>query len=418
LVFNHARRNRRQFLKVVLAAASGGLLASCRLVLPILGTPGEPEKTVAPTRPSSTPAFPERQALLYVGTYAAAGTPGLYRYRLDPARGNLALLDTTQAGANPSFLAFHPNGRTLYAVNELISAQGPQPEGTVSAFAIDPRSGQLTFLNRQPALGSAPCHLTTDRQGNFLFVANYFGGSIAVYRLQADGQIGESVQLLQQHGKGPNPARQEGPHPHFITVTSNNRFALHCDLGLDRVIVYRFDPSGGQLLKSSETVLAPGAGPRHLDFDPGERFVYVINELDSSMAVFAYAAETGTLTPVQTLSTLPEDYSGANGAAEVCVHPSGKFVYGSNRGHDSLVIYALDESTGRLTLIGHEATRGKTPRHFTIDPSGTSLLVANQDSNALVTFQIDTQTGKLSYLHSIDLPQPTCLKFWSGEGSF
>ncbi len=357
------------------------------------------------------PASLERQGLLYVGSYAVTGTPGLYRYRLDPARGSLTLLDTAHAGVNPSFLAFHPNGRTLYAVNELISAQGPQPEGAVSAFAIDPRSGQLTFLNRQPALGSAPCHLTTDRQGNYLLLANYFGGSVAVYRLRADGQIGESVQLLQQHGSGPNLARQEGPHPHFISVTANNRFALHCDLGLDRVFVYQFDPACGQLLKSSAAELAPGAGPRHLDFHPTERYAYVINELDSSMAVFAYAAETGRLTPLQTLSTLPEDYNRANSAAEVCVHPSGKFVYGSNRGHDSLVIYALEESSGRLTYVGHEATRGKLPRHFAIDPSGTFLLVANQDSNTIATFQIDAQTGRLSYLHSLDIPQPTCLKF-------
>ncbi len=356
---------------------------------------------------------------LYIGTYAEAEAASIYLYQMDNATGKLEYQDSFKAGANPSFLALSPNSNYLYAVNELDTFQG-QPGGAVSAFAIDSSSGKLTFLNQQPSHGGAPCHLTTDQQGRFLFVANYLSGTLAVYPIETDGRLATASDVVQhpfdklraQSGKGVNAERQEGPHAHFVSFTPDNRFVLSCDLGIDQVLVYRFDSANGKLISHSTAPLAPGAGPRHLAFHPAGQFAYVINELDSTLTVFEYAAETGTLTKLQTLSTLPEGYTGFNSCAEVAVHPTGRYVYGSNRGHDSLVIYAVNEATGKLTLMSHEPTRGKNPRHFAIDPSGLFLLAANQDSANVIVFQIDTRTGQLSYLQQVSVPKPVCLTFW------
>jgi 6-phosphogluconolactonase len=401
---------RRCFFHGALTVAAGGMLASCSSSAPSGAAISTSKETPETMPPQAAPTQPERQLLLYAGTYTRPGAPGIYRYRLNPTTGELALLESASAGANPSFLAFHPNGKYLYAVNELDS-------GLVSAFALDAQSGQLTPLNQQSSHGSAPCHLATDRQGKFLLVANYVSGSLSVYELEADGRIGKTIQTLQHEGRSVNSERQEGPHAHYVTATSDNRFVLCCDLGLDKVLVYQLDPDSGQLTLSSEAVLQPGAGPRHLAFHPTERYAYVINELDSSMTVFTYAAETGRLTELQTLSTLPEGYTGENSTAEIWVHPSGRFVYGSNRGHDSIVIYSVEEATGTLTLVGHTSTQGKSPRSFIIAPSGTLLLAANQDSDTVINFRLDPKTGHLSDLAmSVELPQPVCLVFWNGEG--
>jgi 6-phosphogluconolactonase len=216
--------------------------------------------------------------------------------------------------------------------------------------------------------------------------------------------------VIQHHGRGADPARQEGPHAHYVAVAPDNRFVLSCDLGIDKVLVYRFAVDG-QLSPHSAAVLQPGAGPRHLDFHPNGRYVYVISELDATLTVFAYVAETGMLSNLQTLSTLPEGYSGPKSSAEVCAHPSGMFVYASNRGHDSIAIYAADAATGRLMWVGQESTRGATPRSFAIDPSGMFLLVANQDSDMVASFRIDAHTGMLRYLQRVAVPKPVCLKF-------
>jgi len=348
---------------------------------------------------------------LYIGTYAEAEAAGIYLYQMDSATGTLEYRDSFKAGVNPSFLTLSPDNKYLYAVNELATFQG-QPGGAVSAFAIDSSSGKLTFLNQQPSHGGAPCHLITDREGRFLFVANYLSGTLAVYPIETDGRLAAASQVVQHSGKGVNVERQEGPHAHFITLTTDNRFALSCDLGIDQVLVYQFDSANGKLLSHSTAELSPGAGPRHLDFHPEGRFAYVINELDSTLTVFEYAAEIGTLTKLQTLSTLPEGYTGFNSCAEVAVHPTGRYVYGSNRGHNSLVIYAVNEATGKLTLMSHEPTRGKNPRHFAIDPTGSFLLAANQDSDNMIVFQIDMRTGQLSYLQQVAVPKPVCLTFW------
>jgi 6-phosphogluconolactonase len=243
-------------------------------------------------------------------------------------------------------------------------------------------------------------------------VANYLSGTLSVYPIKTNGQLETASQIVQHRGMG-IAKEQDGPHAHFVTVTSDNRFVLSCDLGIDKVIVYQFDAADDGLLAHSEVVLPSGSGPRHLDFHPNGKFVYLINELNSTMTVLGYNAKTGTLTNLQTLSTLPEGYTGPNSCAEVWVHPSGKFVYGSNRGHDSLVIFAVEAGTGLLRLVGHEPTRGKTPRFFGLDPSGEFLLAANQDSDTVVSFRIDTHTGCLNYLQHIDVPKPVCVKFWT-----
>jgi 6-phosphogluconolactonase len=358
--------------------------------------------------------------LVYVGTYTTYGGPargkaeGIYVYRMDPSSGALALVHTMPGVANPSFLALDPHRRYLYAVNEELEAGG-QPGGAVSAFAIDQTTGALTYLNRQPSHGTDPCHLSVDQAGTFVFVANYTSGSIAVLPIGTEGQLGPATDVHQHVGSSVNPRRQEGPHAHSINLDRANRYALVCDLGLDKVLVYRLDLDKGKLIPNEPawTSVAPGAGPRHLDFHPSRAYVYVINEIGSTLTAFAYDETRGTLQEIHTLSTLPEGFTGTSHTADVHVHPSGKFVYGSNRGHDSIAIFAVDEATGRLTALGHESTRGHVPRNFGIDPTGTFLLAANQSTDTIVTFRIDQMTGKLTPTgHVAQVPTPVCLKFF------
>jgi 6-phosphogluconolactonase len=242
-------------------------------------------------------------------------------------------------------------------------------------------------------------------------VANYGDGTLAAYPLGADGRIGALSQMVQHRGRGANPERQEGPHAHFVAFAPDNRFALSCDLGIDKVLVYRFTSADGQLEQHGEAALPPGAGPRHLEVHPNGRYAYVISELNATLTVFSYAAESGKLAELQTISTLPADYSGPKSAAEVLAHPSGRFVYASNRGHNSIAMFAADEASGTLTWLGHASTRGETPRSFAIDPAGAFLLAANQDSDTVASFRIDAQSGMLQYLQSIAVPKPVCLTF-------
>jgi 6-phosphogluconolactonase len=348
--------------------------------------------------------------VLYVGTYAAPEAAGIFIYHWDDTSGRLDLRDQVTGEANPTYLAVHPSGRYLYAVNEVPEFQG-EPGGGVSAFAVQGPSGKLTLLNRRGSQGKGPCHLTTDREGRFLMVANYDSGSLALYGLEADGSLSAACHVVQHAGRGADPARQEGPHVHSITPTPENRFALSCDLGIDRVRVYRLDAGRRQLKLHGETAVSPGAGPRHLAFHPAGRHLYLLNELAATLSVHAYTPENGALAQLQTLSMLPEGYQGPNTSAAVAVHPGGRYVYGSNRGHDSIVIYEVDETTARLTLVGHEPARGKTPRDLVIDPTGSWLLAANQDSHTVVTFQIDGGTGRLSYQQQTEIPSPACMKF-------
>lgn len=353
-----------------------------------------------------------RDFLVYFGTYTGTKSQGIYVARFDTRTGQLSAPELAAETRNPSFLAVHPNRRQLYAVGE-IGDFGGKRTGAVSAFAIEPRTGALTLLNQQSSGGQGPCHLSLDAKGKFLLVANYGGGSVASLPVRPDGSLAEAVSVIQHAGSSVNPKRQAGPHAHFITMDPANRFALACDLGLDQVLVYRLDAKSGELIPNDPpyAAVAPGAGPRQFAFSRNGKLVYVLNELTSSLTVFAYAPRRGTLTELQTLSTLPGEFTG-NSCAEVEVHPSGKFVYASNRGHDSIAVFAVEKATGRLTLVEHQPTQGKTPRHFAIDPTGRWLLAENQGDNNVVVFEIDKQTGKLRFTgQSVEVGSPVCAVF-------
>jgi len=337
---------------------------------------------------------------------------GVYVYRMDQASGALEFISKITGVANPSYLTFDPKQRFLYAVNELKIFEG-KPTGTVSAFSVDSETGKLEFLNKKPTQGTDPCHVIVDKTGRYVFVANFMSGSICVSPIQEDGSLGDATDFIQHHGSSVNPKRQEGPHAHAVTLDEANRYAFVPDLGIDKVMIYKFNPSCGKLEPNDEpwVQVKAGAGPRHLDFHPDGRYAYLINELDSTLVAFAYDKKNGTLKEIQTVPTLPKDFAGESTCADVHISPSGTFVYGSNRGHDSIVIYKIDQGTGKLTYVGHESTQGKTPRNFAIDPTGRFLLAANQDSDTIVTFRMDQQTGKLSSTGYVTkVPTPVCVK--------
>lgn len=359
---------------------------------------------------------------MYVGTYTATGQPGrgraegIYVYRLDPDTAELTHLHTVPDVPNPSFLAAHPGGAFLYAVNEGLET-GDQPGGAVSAFARDPEGGNLTFLNHELSHGTDPCHLTVDREGRCVLVANYTSGSVAVLPIGADGRVGPASFVDQHSGSSVNPRRQTGPHAHAIPLDPTGRFALCPDLGMDRLFVYQLDGAAGTLRPNDPAGvdLAPGAGPRHLDFHPTRPWVYVINELGSTITAFEWDGERGALREMQTVSTLPETFMGRNTTcADIHVAPSGRFVYGSNRGHDSIAAFAIDQATGALTPLGHTPTGGQTPRNFAIDPSGTFLFAANQNTDTIVTFRLDGETGlPIPTGQVTSVPSPVCLRIVS-----
>jgi 6-phosphogluconolactonase len=341
---------------------------------------------------------------------------GIYTLAFDPESGALEHIATTPDVPNPSFLALHPSGRFVYAANEMTEIDG-HPGGAVSAFARDPETGALTFLNRQPSHGADPCHVSVDASGRVAFVANYTSGSVALLPIAEDGSL-EPASVVHQHarrtGSGPNPKRQEGPHAHFITDDPANRFVLANDLGIDQTLVYRLDAASGALPANDPPFarLPEGAGPRHLAFHPAAPYVYVINELGSSVTACRWDATAGTLDPFQTISTLPDGFTGQNSCADIHVAPSGRFLYGSNRGHDSIAAFAIDASDGSLTPLGQTPTGGEEPRNFAIDPSGRYLLAANQNSDTIVTFALDPETGTLTATgHVISVPSPVCVVF-------
>ncbi len=354
--------------------------------------------------------------LVYIGTYTGAKSKGIYVSRFNSVTGELTAPELAAATPSPSFLAVHPNRRFLYAVGETSQPQG-KGGGTVSAFIIDARSGHLTLLNQASSGGAGPCHLAVAGAGKCLLVANYGSGSIAALPIQAAGALAEPGTVVQHRGSSVNPRRQAGPHAHFITADPDNRFALVCDLGLDQVLVYRLDPAKAGLVANDPPFAAvkPGAGPRHLAFHPSGRFVFLINELDSTLTVFAYDKTRGTLDNLQTVSTLPESFTGQGTCAEVQVHPSGRFVYGSNRGDDSIAVFGFDARKGKLTLVEHRPTQGKTPRHFAFDPTGRWLLAGNQGSDNLAVFRVDAKAGRLRGTgHTATVGAPVCAVFVPG----
>ena len=354
------------------------------------------------------------QYIAYVGTYTAKTTSkGIYAYRFNVENAQLSPIGVAAESVDPSFLAVHPNGKYLYVVNEIGNFNGGTG-GAVSAFAIDAKTGALKFLNQVPTRGAGPCYLSLDKTGNYVLVANYDGGSIASFPVHDDGTLGTAAGFVQHSGSGPDKERQEGPHAHWIGTSPDNRFALAADLGLDQVLVYGFDSSKGIFtpMLSGFAKVKPGAGPRHLAFNPNGKFAYVLSEMDSSVTVFSYQAKTGAFTSLQTISTLPKDFSGPKQAAEIAVHPSGKFLYASSRGHDSIAVFAINEKKGTLTSLGQVLTGGQTPRHFAIDPTGAYLLAENQDSNNIVVFHIDAATGNLIPTgQTVEVPSPVCITF-------
>lgn len=352
-----------------------------------------------------------KELRLYIGTYTSGKSEGIYRYSMSPQTGELMYVNSYKAD-NPSFLTIDPTRRHLYAVNEVKEFDG-KSSGAVSAFLINPMTGDIKFLNQQPSLGADPCHLTVDRKRKFVLVANYTGGSLAVLPITRDGSLGTSTDFIQLEGSSIKE-QQDGPHAHCIRLDTANRFALAADLGTDKVMIYRFDPAAGKLKNSRQKYISllPGAGPRHLTLHPRGRFAYVINELDSTMSAMVSDPSRGTLRLIETVSTLPKEFSGTSYCADVHISPSGRFLYGSNRGHDSIVVFRINENTGRLTYVEHVSTQGHWPRNFVIEPFGRFLLVANQRSDSVVTFKIDSKTGRLTATgHIAQIPSPVCLKF-------
>lgn len=353
-----------------------------------------------------------REMLVYVGTYTSGKSEGIYLFRLNISSGALDLVGTTRGVVNPSYLTLDRRRRFLYAVNEVEEFAG-RKSGAVSAFTVDRTTGALRFLNQQPSLGGAPCYVSLDAAEKFLLVANYVGGNVAVLPLRADGSLGEATDLKQHQGSGPNRERQEGPHAHCVLPDPSGRHVYSCDLGTDKVMIYRLDAKAGKLIPNEQpwAQVKPGAGPRHLAFHPGGRYAYVTNELDSTVTAFAHDAARGTLKEIQAAAALPADFKGANTCADIHLSPDGKFLYCSNRGHDSIAAFGVDARAGTLTFVSHTPTEGKTPRNFALDPTGALLLVANQNSDSIVTFRRDAHTGRLTPAGKVaEVPSPVCLK--------
>jgi 6-phosphogluconolactonase len=367
---------------------------------------------------SRAPAAEGRERV-YFGTYGQAANEGVFVAELDLATGNVTEPRLAGRAANASFVALHPDRRHLYAVAEVSTLSGRRSGGVV-AFSIVPETGMLRPINEQISGGAGPCHVVVDKAGKNVLVANYEGGSVAVLPINERGGLRPVSSVILHRGRGVNQERQEGPHAHSVNLDAANHFAFVADLGVDKIFVYRFDPKAGKLSPNQPPAVkvAPGAGPRHFAFDPTGRFAYAIDELDSTITAFWYDTENGTLSRVQVVSTLPKDFRGVNTASEVVVHPSGKFVYGANRGHDSIALFSVDPASGKLNPDGHEPTQGKTPRNIAIDPTGAFLLAANQDSDSVVVFRIDAANGRLRPTgQKLRIHQPVCVRYLTLGGS-
>lgn len=348
----------------------------------------------------------------FVGTYTDGDSEGVYTYALDGDAGTLERVGATDAGPNPSFLAVHPDGEYLYAVNEV-------DDGAVTVLSVDRDTGELTEVNRVVTGGGAdPCYCAVDATGRYVLVAHYTGATVAMIPIRDDGGVGESTHVVEHEGSGPDPDRQTTAHPHSIRPGPENRFAYVPDLGTDRVYVYEMDLDEGTLRPTEQTVLElpSGAGPRHLDFHPSEDRVYLLNELDSTLTALDRDPTTGSLEIVDSASTVPADFEDDNLTADVHVHDSGRWVYASNRGHDSVAVFETDPETGELSFVERQSTRGEWPRHFAITPSGRHLLAENADTNDVVTFEIDEDDGTLTATgDAATVPSPVCLQFLAAE---
>ena len=355
---------------------------------------------------------PGKAPVVFVGTYTeheGSESKGIYVYRMNPSSGELTLESTLDGILNPSYLELHPSRNFLYAVNEVRDFSGEQGGG-VSALAI--HSGAPGLLNHLPSHGTDPCHISVERTGRFALVANYSSGSVAMFPIEADGRLGPATDIVQHSGSSVHPERQTGPHAHCILPDPTNRFAMVVDLGLDKFLVYEMDLEKGKLNKHAEVAVSAGAGPRHLTFHPNGRYAYLVNELNATLMGYRYNSESGSFEELQTVSALPGDFTGENLCAAIKISPAGKFLYASNRGHDSIVCFRIDETTGMLTYGSHTSTGGREPRDFAIDPGGNFLLAANQKSNTIIPYKIDPENGDLSRNgHAVQVSMPVCLKF-------
>ena len=351
---------------------------------------------------------------VYIGTYTRSRGKGIYIFRFRPATGKVTALSLAAETPSPSFLAVHPNRKFLYAGNEHEGEDLPGKNSTVSAFAIDPRTGTLTFLNKVSSRGEGPAHIAVDQTGKALLAANYRSGSVALLPIQADGRLGEATGFDQHHGSGPKP-RQEGPHAHGAAFSPDNRFAVVAEHGIDEVMIYRFDPSKGTLTPNVPPFFksTPGAAPRHIAFHPNGRILYALNELGSTITVLAYGAAGGTMNQLQEIGTLPPGFTETNTTAQLQVDRAGRFLYASNRGSDNIAVFAIDPAKGTLTPVEHVSTQGKTPRDFSLDPTGGYLFAANQNSDTIVLFRVDAKTGRLTPAGQVveHVPEPSCVVF-------
>jgi 6-phosphogluconolactonase len=391
------------------------------LAILILAAPGVLFSLAGAAHPASPHSY-----LVLVGTYThKTASKGIYAFSYDTETGKLTPKGVAAETPDPSFVAIHPNGKYAYAVNET----GKQ--SSVSSFALDAQTGKLTLLNQLPALGEDPCYISFDKTGKFVLIANYTSGNVAVFPILPDGKLGQHTAVLTDTGTlGPNKERQAGPHAHWIELSAGNRYAYVADLGLDRVLIYKFDATKGTLTPADapssaataaaasakpneafSATLSPGAGPRHVAFSSNGNFMYVLGEVNSSVTVFANDANE-SYRSIQTISTLPAGFSGRNDTAEIAMHPNGKWLYASNRGNDSIAVFDVEAGKGTLRLVADVPTGGKEPRHFAIDPAGKYLLAENQNSDTIVTFRIDAASGKLTPTGDVaQVPAPVCLVF-------
>ena len=347
---------------------------------------------------------------LFVGTYTNMGAEGIYTCRMDVESGRLEQVAVAGGIENPSFLAVDPAGQHLYAVCEI---QGEGASDSVSAYSIDD-DGALTLLNVESTGGPGPCHLAVDSTDSYVIAANYYGGSVCMLPVKPDGSLGPRSDFVQHEGSSIDPERQYEAFAHSVTIDSTNARVYVCDLGMDEILVYSIDHERGHLVGNDDLTVStrPGHGPRHFAFHPSDKYCYAINELGSTIAAYEYDHSTGRISEMQLVSTLPEGWSGTQSTADIHVSQDGRFVYGSNRGHDSIAIFSVDPETGRLEPEGHEHTLGKTPRNFAITPDGRFLLAENQDSANIVTFAIDADSGGLEYTgNQIGIPAPVCIQF-------
>ena len=367
----------------------------------------------------SLPGAPKvaKQYFVYFGTYTDKGSKGIYVCRFRPGTGKLTPVELAAETVSPSFLAVDPSHRYLFAANEIGNYQGSK-SGSITSFAIDRKSGKLTLLNTVASRGADPCHLTVDKTGKHVLVANYTGGSVAVLPVKPDGMLGESSGFVQHLGSSVDPERQKEPHAHNVVLTSGDRFAVVADLGLDKLLVYRFHPETGTLTSNDPPSgsVKPGSGPRHIAFHPNGRYAYVISEMGNTITAFDWDGDKGTFHELQTVSTLPKDFKGENSTAEIATDPSGRYLYGSNRGHDSIAVYAIDRSNGTLTFVEDDPTLGKEPRNFALDPTGAYLFAANQNSNTVVVFRVNPKNGRLTPAgQQLQVFSPVCVTFVAAE---